>query len=463
MDSLKKGFGKRLKNITPVRLITVSFAVIILVGTLLLMLPISSKTGKVSPLDALFVSTSATCVTGLTPFDTFSQWTGFGQVVILILIQLGGLGLLTFTTGFTILMRGKLGIRDIQIAKEQTNAQAVDIPQLLKMIFTSTFLCELAGALLLAIRFVPLYGGQGIWISVFLAVSAYCNAGFDILGFQGPGSSLTNFYNDPLVLVTIALLIIIGGLGYIVVNEMYIIAHQRFRGEKKGFHNFSLHSKVVLITTFVLIVTGTLFFLLLDYNHSLKNYHFGNKLLGAFFQSVSARTAGFNSVDITAENPLTMCLTIFLMFIGASPASTGGGIKTTTFIVVLATVWGVFTGRDETVILKRRVDKSIVYRSLAIIVAAMTVVLIATGVIILVEADNPSITTLGSLFEAVSAFATVGVTAGVTPLLSPVSQIAIILAMFIGRVGPVSMALVFTLKSGRRPGKILPEGRIIVG
>ena len=463
MAPVQKRFSEKIKEVTPVRLIAISFAVIIAFGTLFLLLPISSKSGSVSFINALFTSTSATCVTGLTPFDTFSQWTVFGQVIILILIQLGGLGLLTFTTGFTLLLRGRLGLRDIQLVKEQTSSQAIHIRQLLKMIFTSTFLCEMVGAILLCIRFVPAYGPKGIWISVFLAVSSYCNAGFDILGFQGPSTSLINFQQDPLVLGTISLLIILGGLGYVVVNEIYTLATQRIHGEKKGFHNFSLHSKVVLITTFVLIVTGTIGFLLLDYDASLKNLNFGDKLLNAYFQAVSARTAGYNSIDIASENPLTQCFTIVLMFIGASPVSTGGGIKTTTFIVILCTVWSVFSGREETTVFKRRVDKSIVYRSLAISLTAMMVVLITTGIIMSAENHNPDISTLDCLFEAVSAFGTVGVTTGITPHLSEISKLSIILTMFIGRVGPVSMALAFTMRGNKKPGKILPEGRIIVG
>ncbi len=454
---------KKIKNIAPVRLITVSFFVIIVIGTLLLCLPIASKNGRVSFLDALFVSTSATCVTGLTPFDTYSQWTGLGQAVILVLIQLGGLGLLTFTTGFSLLLRGKIGLRDLQIAKEHTSASVMDVPHLIKTILLVTLLCESAGAALLAIRFVPQFGPQGVWISVFLSVSSYCNAGFDILGFLTPNSSLAQYYGDPLVIITISLLIVAGGLGFIVISELYAHTKERIKGEKRAFMNNSLHTKVVVFMSAVLIVIGTVLLLLFEYDHLFAGMNFGEKLSAAFFQSVSARTAGYASVDIASEQPITQCATIILMFIGASPASTGGGIKTTTFLVLIATVFSVFRGRDETTIFRRRVDKSVVYRSLAITVAAFLLVLLITGVIIFAESGNPRVTPLSAMFEAVSAFGTVGLSANLTPYLSGVSKIAIIITMFIGRIGPVSMGLVFSMRSGRKNNAILPEGRIIVG
>lgn len=454
---------KKLKNIAPVRLITVSFFVIIVVGTLLLSLPISSRSGRVSFLDALFVSTSATCVTGLTPFDTYTTWSGFGQVVILILIQLGGLGLLTFTTGFSLLLRGKIGLRDLQIAKEHTNASVMDVPRLIKMILLVTFLCETIGALVLSIRFIPRFGLHGVWISIFLSVSSYCNAGFDILGFLGPNSSLIHFNSDPLVIVTIALLIIVGGLGFVVINELYTHTKERIRGERRAFFNLSLHAKVVLLMTAVLIVLGTVLILAFEYDHLFSDMNWGEKLSAAFFQSVSARTAGYASVDIASEQPITQCATILLMFIGASPASTGGGIKTTTFVILLATVFSVFRGRDETTLFRRRVDKSVVYRSLAITVAAFLLVIVTTTVIIFAENHNDNISSLAALFEAVSAFGTVGISANVTPYLSGISKIAVIITMFIGRIGPVSMGLVFAMRNGRKNSAILPEGRIIVG
>lgn len=453
--------SKKIKNFTPVRVITISFVVIIVLGTLFLMLPISSRSGGVRLIDALFISTSATCVTGLTPFDTFSQWSGFGQVVILLLIQIGGLGFVTFTTGFTLLWRGKIGLRDIQLAKEYTNGSVMDIQRLIRMILLFTFTCELAGALLLAFRFVPLYGGRGIWISVFLAISSYCNAGFDILGFEEPSSSLMHYSNDPLVLLPIALLIIVGGLGFIVVSEIYSCTAARIRRLGRTQHSLNLHTRIVLIMSGILLLMGTVLFLIFEYDNTLKG-GFGEKLLGAFFQSASSRTAGYNSIAIGSQKSITQIVMILLMFIGASPASTGGGIKTTTFVVLMATVIGVFRGQSDTVILKRRIDKAIVYRALAIMTAAMFLVLCTTSVILLAEADNPSITTLSALFEAVSAFGTVGLSTGITPMLSTISKIAVIFTMFVGRVGPISLALTMAMHPGKK-GAIMPEGRVIVG
>ncbi len=454
---------KKIKHIMPVRLITVSFFVIIVAGTLLLCLPISSRGGSVQFLDALFVSTSATCVTGLTPFDTFTQWTGFGQLVILVLIQLGGLGLLTFTTGFSLLLRGKLGLRDLQIAKEHTSADVMDIPRMIKMILLVTLLCEATGAVLLAIRFVPSFGMHGVWISVFVSVSAYCNAGFDVLGFMQPNGSLIPYASDPIVILTVSVLIIMGGLGFLVVSELYTHTKHRIQGEKRAFHNMTLHTKVVLMMTAILVVVGTLVIFALEYGHLFQNMNWWEKISAALFQSVSARTAGFASVNMDQMQPVTQCVTIILMFIGAAPNSTGGGIKTTTFVVLIATVFSVFHGKDDTTLFRRRVDKSVVYRSLTITLSALLLVMFTTTIIIFAESANPFITPLNALFEAVSAFGTVGLSANVTPCLSPLSKIAVIITMFIGRIGPVSMGVFFSIRNSRSGGTILPEGKIIVG
>ena len=453
---------KKLKTAAPVRLVVCSFALVILLGAALLMLPACSRGGEPTrAVDALFTAVSATCVTGLVVFDTWSHWNALGQAIILFLIQIGGLGVITFTTGFTLLLRHKLGLREVLLASENTGGDTVGIYRLIKMILAVTFLCEGTGAMLLMLRFVPKFGAHGVWIAVFEAVSAYCNAGFDILGFERKDGSLINYVGDPLVCVTIALLIIIGGLGFVVISNVYYArVTTRLRGERPAPVNF--HSLVVLVSTAVLLALGTVLFFFLEYDNTMRSMDFATRLNASFFQSASARTAGFASIDIAGEHDFTKLVTVILMFIGASPASTGGGIKTTTLVVMLATVFSVMRGSEDTVLHKWRIDQSVVYRALTIFIGALFIVLSAAGVIL---SSNPGVPVSGidALFEATSAFGTVGLTAGLTPKLSDPSKLALIFAMFAGRVGLVSLALAVTLRRGRGNSAVLPEGRILVG
>lgn len=458
----KESLFKRLKDVSPVRLIVSSFFIIIVVGSLLLSLPISARNGRFTNLlDSFFTATSSTCVTGLALFDTWSHWSGFGQAVILLLIQLGGLGLVTFTTGFTLFLRRKLGLRDLQLAKEYTSGSMMDTPRLIRTILFWTLVCEATGSLVLAIRFVPQFGAHGVWVSIFLAVSAYCNAGFDILGFLQPDSSLTAYVNDPLVSLTIAFLIILGGIGFLVINDLHAWSLKKLHKEENHPH-LSLHTLIVLKTTLILLVLGTLLFLLFESNNTLKGMNFFQKLHASFFQSVTARTAGFATINVGDQLDITKMLTIVLMFIGASPSSTGGGIKTTTFVVLIFTVISVLRGRDDTTVMKRRVDKPIIYRSLSIVVIALLVIMTTTVVVAIAE-EHHGVTALDALFESVSAFGTVGLTTGITSTLSTFSKIILSITMFIGRVGPISLVLALTMNHPNRPGTILPEGKVIVG
>jgi trk system potassium uptake protein TrkH len=450
---------KRLKSIPPVRLIVASFLIVILVGAFLLTLPISSRTGSTTAfIDALFTATSATCVTGLVVFDTWTHWNVFGQIVIISLIQIGGLGVITFTTGFSLLLRRKLGLRDIQLATENTGGDTINITRLVKMILLFTAGCETLGALILMLRFVPQFGPKGIWVAFFTAISAYCNAGFDILGFVMKDGNLIPYVSDPLVCLTVGGLIVIGGLGFVVISDVYS-SHIKPRIKKQKTKHLNFHSTIVLMMTGILIVAGTILFFICEYNNTLRGMNFGTQLNASVFQSISPRTAGFASVDIAKEYDFTKIITVILMFIGASPAGTGGGIKTTTFLVLAATVFSVMRGNEETTILKRRVDKSTVYRSLSIFFGALFVVLFTTGVILI---SDPEVTGIDALFEATSAFGTVGLTAGVTQTLSDLSKFIVSLTMFIGRVGPVSLGLALALRKSRH-GTVLPEGRVIVG
>lgn len=450
---------KRLKSIPPVRLIVVSFLIVILIGAFLLTLPIASRMGKPTAfIDALFTATSATCVTGLVVFDTWTHWNVLGQIIIISLIQIGGLGVITFTTGFTLLMRRRLGLRDIQLATENTSGDTINIAHLIKMILIFTATCELLGALLLMLRFVPQFGAQGIWIAFFTAISAFCNAGFDILGFVMKDGNLIPYVSDPLVCLTVGSLIVVGGLGFVVISDIYY-SRVLTRIQKKKSTHLNFHSRIVLSTTAFLIVGGAALFFILEYNNTLRGMNLGTQLNASLFQSISARTAGFASLDIAKELDGTKILTVVLMFIGASPAGTGGGIKTTTFVILAATVLSAMRGLEDTTVLKRRIDKSTVYRAISIFFGALLVVLIATGVILTAD---PEVNGVDALFEATSGFGTVGLTAGVTQRLSDISKFVVSCTMFVGRVGPVSLGLALSLHKARR-GTILPEGRVIVG
>lgn len=446
------------KPIQPMRTIVLSFFSIICIGTVLLMLPISSRSGDFTPItDSFFTATSATCVTGLIIYDTYTHWNAFGQVLILIMIQIGGLGLVTFTTFFNLAIGKKLGLRTMQVASESVNSNGFnDVKQLISVIIKMSLACELAGALILMITFIPKYGLYGIFISVFLAISAFCNAGFDILGFEQQFSSLVNYNDNPIVMGTIMALIICGGLGFVVWHDIAV-----YRRTKR----LMLHTKVVLISTAFLIFFGTIGILILEWSNTktIGNMSIYDKIINSLFQSVTFRTAGFNTIDIGEMHSLTKIFGILLMFIGAAPGSTGGGVKVTTFTVILMTVICVMRNRPETTIFGRKIDKDIVYKALSIICLAALAVTITS--ITLVYANIPAgISGIDSVFESVSAFGTVGVSVGPTASANIISKILLSITMFLGRVGPVSLALAVTMNSeNRSKNQIIPEGKIIVG
>lgn len=452
----------RIKNIEPVKLIVLSFFVVIVLGTILLSLPISCRDGEAPRfIDSLFVATSSTCVTGLTVFDTGSKWSFFGQFVILILTQVGGLGVISFTTGITLFLRKRLGIRDLQIIKEYTNGSIVDIHGLIRSIFIVSFSCEALGALLLSIRFIPKFGLVGIWVSIFTAISAYCNSGFDVMGILTPNISMMDYANDPLVCIVIDCLVIIGGIGFIVITDVHNYFVNKYKNKAKSV-KLGIHSIIVIYTSLILLVVGTILFFSLENNNTLLGYNLWEKLNISFFQSAVARTAGFFSIPIGKEKDITKIMTIILMFIGASPSSTGGGIKTTTFIVLIATVISVLKGYSNTCIRRHIIDKSTVYKTLSISTLAMMLVILFTSIVDLAEASK-GFGVLNILFEIVSAFSTVGLTTGITPFLGDLSKVIIIITMFVGRVGPVSLLFALTVRHSKRIETILPEGKVIVG
>lgn len=455
----KQSFSEKVKTAEPVRIIVVSFLLVILTGTLLLMLPISSNEGATDPITALFTATSTTCVTGLAVVNTTAHWSVFGQAVMLVLIQIGGLGLSTFAIGFTLLVRRRIGIREIMLASESSGGSTLDAAALMKLMLAFTFGCEALGAGILMLRFVPLYGTAGIWPSVFVAVSAYCNAGFDILGFVPNNSSLSAFAGDPLVSITVSLLVAIGGLGFVVVQDIYqckIAARFRHK-EPMRLHFFS---QICLRVTVALLAVGTLAFMVLEYNNTMSHLNFFEKLNAAFFQSSNTRTAGFASVSISGEKDITKVVTCILMFIGGCPGSTAGGIKVTTFVVLMVTVFSTVRGSDEPVVLRHRFTHSMVYKALAVVFLGAAIALFDTIVITVL---NPNVTFIDALLEAVSAFATVGLSADVTPTLDPISKLLLCLTMFIGRVGPVSFGVSILMRRRKEGELILPEGRMLIG
>lgn len=448
----------RRRSHNPTRLIVGSFLAVILCGTLLLMLPAANRSGQAPALlDALFTATSATCVTGLVVFDTYTQFSLLGQVVILLLIQIGGLGLVTLTTFFHVAIGRRLGLQSLRLASESINlSDAGQARALLWFVIKVAFLFEAAGAVLLAFAFVPQFGAEGIFVSVFLSISLFCNAGFDILGRIEPGSSVMAYQHDPYVLGVLSFLIIAGGLGFLVWQDL--AAYHRT-------HRLRTHTRLVLVVSAALLVLGTVGILLLEYNNplTLGPMPFGEKLLNAAFQSISARTAGCNSISLGDTANFTKIFMSVLMFIGAAPGGTGGGVKVTTVSVILLAVMGVVRGRDEAMIFGRRIDHKTVYKSLTILILSLFAVVAAT--LTLFYNTGPELSEVDSVFEAVSAFGTVGLSVGVTAQMNAIARAVTMVTMFAGRVGPVSLAI--SLSSHRDSAaarrSVPPQAQISVG
>lgn len=453
--SLNENASSRLFH-NPAMVIVSSFFILILVGTFLLMLPICSRSGEVTPfLNSLFTATSATCVTGLVVYDTYTYFSIFGQCVIITLIQLGGLGLVTLTSFFYLIIGKKMGLRTAHLAQESVSSdEHINTVHLIKMVVILTFLFEFVGTLILLTQFVPRFGAYGAFMSVFFAISSYCNAGFDLLGMNGEFSSLVSMQGNPVVTFTIMALIVCGGLGFIVWQDIYNYRRRR---------RLMLHSKIVLITTAILIVVGFIGFLVMEWNNprTMGNMDVLGKMHHSLFQSVTTRTAGFNTIDLNDMTEISKLISIVLMFIGAAPGSTGGGMKITTMVVLLMTVISIIRGRTETIVLRRKVDKTIVYKALAVASLAGILVIFTTAILLLTGDAKSGI---NALFETVSAFGTVGLSVGVTGQAGLISKIMLIITMFLGRVGPVAFALSISLRSGSKlTRQVVPEGKIWVG
>ena len=439
----------RKSRLSHVQIIALGFGIIILAGTLLLMLPFASADGHSAPFrEALFTATSASCVTGLILRDTATAWTPFGQVVILLLIQVGGLGFMTIATLFFLILRRKMGLRKREIMVESINTTQVGgIMKLAKLILLGTLFFESLGAALLAIRFVPMFGpGKGIWYSVFHSVSAFCNAGFDLMGINGAYSSLTAFAGQPWVNVVLMALIIIGGIGFLVWDDV--------RCNKLHFKRYQLQSKVAIVASALLILLPAVYFFFFEYSDA----PLGTRLLTSLFQSITARTAGFNSTDLTLFSQSGIFLMIMLMLVGGSPGSTAGGMKTTTLAVLLANALCVFRHRDHARFFGRRVPEETV-RSAATILT-MYICLFVLGAMIISRVE--ALPLLTCLFETGSAIGTVGLTLGITPSLGQFSRAILIILMYMGRVG--GLTLIFaTTTPGLNSSARYPLGKLTVG
>jgi trk system potassium uptake protein TrkH len=430
--------------------VALAFAGVIITGTLLLMLPIMTKNHNISFIDALFTSTSATCVTGLIVQDTSTFFSGFGKAIILLLIQFGGLGIMTITSIFGLILGRKINFGDRFYLKTSFGTEKLfSAARFFAIIASTTIIIELLGTLIVTTDLFFKYKESfknSLISGLFHSVSAFNNAGFSLYS-----SNLEKFVSDPFFSITIMLLIIIGGIGFSVISEFL-----QFKSIKK----FSLHSKIVILTTTLLILVGAIVFYLFEFknNNSIGNLSIGARILSSFFQSVTARTAGFNTIRISNLKEATLLVITILMFIGASPGGTGGGIKTTTFASITLAGFYSFRGYKNISIFKKRIPHSIVFRALTLTLTALLLVIIATIAIMLIEGEN----FIKVLFEVTSAFGTVGLSTGITPELSVASKYILIAVMFIGRVGISSLSLI--IASRIRPEKIeRPEESITIG
>lgn len=451
-------FRKSTSKLNPSQMMVVGFAAVILIGAILLSLPIATQTGeRTSFLDSLFTATSAVCVTGLVVVDTATYWNFFGQIVIIILIQIGGLGFMTITTLFSLIVKKRINLKERLLIQESLNQ--IDLSGLVKLtryILLMTFVIEGIGALILSTVFIPQFGFiRGSWYSIFHAISAFCNAGFDLMGnVTGPYSSLMYYVNNTTITLAISALIILGGLGFPVILDIV---------KNKKISKLNMHSKIVLISTSILIVVGMLFILIVEYKNvgTLGNLSLKGKILSSLFQSVTIRTAGFATIDLTILHQATLFIMMIFMFVGASPASTGGGVKTTTIAVLILTVKSFLLGKEDIEVFGRRITSSTVRKSVGIFFVGVLAVLTGILLIVLIE---PKFDLLEASFEVVSALATVGLSIGGSPNLTSIGKLLIVIYMFMGRVGLLTIFLALVAKNTVNKQQIrYPEGRIIVG
>ena len=426
---------RRGRALSPTKIIAVTFLILILTGAFLLTLPVATRDGQGCDfLRALFTATSATCVTGLTPFDTYTQWSGFGQGVLLCLIEVGGLGFMSMATLFVFLLRRRIGLKQRMVMAQALSLNDMEgVVRLQRTVIFGSLSVEALGAAILAAYFTPRFGfGKALWLGVFHSVSAFCNAGFDVFGFLEPGASQMTFQDDPLVLLTLGALVVIGGLGFLVWEEL---------AERKPFGRMSVYTRLVLSTTGALLLAGWVLTCLLEWNNpdTLGNMPVWEKLLNGFFQSVTLRTAGFAAVDQGKLTEGGKAVSMVIMLIGGSSGSTAGGLKTVTFVVLVLFIWARLRGRSTVCAFRRTIPASQVLDAMTI---AMAMLILAMFGAVFICATSP-VGFTNALYEAISALATVGLTADTTLRLSVPAQYLIILYMYFGRVGILTISLGF--------------------
>ena len=436
------------KKLTSFQIIIFGFLGVILLGTFLLMLPVSSRSGHMTPfMDALFTSTSAVCVTGLIVHDTATYWSSFGQFIIIVLIQIGGMGVITVAASFALISGRKISLMQRSTMQEAISAPKVGgIVRLTSFIIKITLLIELLGAVIMAPVFYKDFGMKGIWMAFFTSISAFCNAGFDLMGVKEHFSSLTYYMAQPVINITIMLLIIIGGIGFLTWDDI----------RSNGFHvhKYRMQSKVILWTTALLLILPAIYFFFYEFG----SLTFKDRIFSSLFQAVTPRTAGFNTVDLTSMSDTGQSITIALMLIGGSPGSTAGGMKTTTIAVLFATAISTFRRKEYASYFGRRIDDDVIKNAATILL--MYITLCFTGALIISMTEGYPMLTC--LFESASAVGTVGLTLGITPSLHLLSRIILILLMFFGRVG--GLTLIFAALSGTQKNvSKLPREKITVG
>ncbi|KIY20964.1 MULTISPECIES: TrkH family potassium uptake protein [Mesobacillus] len=453
MDHFKSYLSfQRLIKINPAQTLALGFLVLIFIGTMLLMLPGATKDRNyLSFIDALFEATSAVCVTGLVVVDTQSTFTLFGQIVLMLLIQIGGLGFMTFGILIALFLGKNIGLKGRMMIQESLNQISLEgMVKLVKFVVGFTFLIEATGAVILSIRWAPDFGfPNSIYYGIFHSVSAFNNAGFDIMGNF---NSVTSYVGDATVILTLSSLLIVGGIGYTVILDLI---------KKKSLRKLALHTKIVLLITFILNITATIFILFLEYNNpgTLGELPLKEKILGAYFHAVVPRTAGFNSLNTADMTLSSQFLTMLLMFIGGGSGGTAGGIKVTTFAVIILAVGTIIRGRDDVEVMGRRIPKELIFRAFSITIYSAFIVLLILFILTITEKGVP-LNVL--LFEVISAFGTVGMSLGLTPDLSPTGKVLISLMMFIGRVGPLTLAFALA-KANKKQAVKHAEERIMIG
>lgn len=441
----------------PAQVMVLGFGALILFGALMLNLPISTQSGEnVGFLNALFTATSAVCVTGLIVVDTSTYWNEFGQFIIITLIQTGGLGFMTVATMFSLITRKKINLRERLLIQESLNQVNLSgLVKLTRYIIVMTLVIEGIGALLLSFVFIPKLGlAKGIWYSIFHSISAFCNAGFDLMGSVtgAPFSSLNYFVDNALINIVICSLIVLGGIGFPVLLDII---------NNKKYSKLNIHSKIVLNTTAILIIIGFLFIFIVEFNNGLGTLSIKGKVLSSLFQSITLRTAGYTTIDLTVLGESTLFFMIILMLIGASPASAGGGLKTTTIATLFLTVKAFILGKEDIEVYQRRISTSTVRKSLGIFFIGVSLVLFGTLALTII---SPGFNLIESAFEIASAFATVGLSIGGSADLTSLGKIIVIIFMFLGRVGSMTIFIALLSRSSKVKSKIrYPEGKIIVG